>query len=155
MPICMECNYKFMFAESRKLEFVGGDSNMGLFGKKKDEFIKIKVENLIDWKEPNGEGCIVSDKITKEGYKVGYMYREQPDEGRPDSGWRFMAGNEDDEYMNNPNNHHIFAVNTICNYDKDIIPYLHSEIGSTYIRVDSNKMKIDDGTKPIFIEKQN
>ena len=96
---------------------------MGLFGKKKDEFIKIKVENLIDWKEPNGEGCIVSDKITKEGYKVGYMYREQPDEGRPDSGWRFMAGNEDDEYMNNPNNHHIFAVNTICNYDKDIIPY--------------------------------
>lgn len=128
---------------------------MGLFGKKKDEFIKIKVENLIDWKEPNGEGCIVSDKITKEGYKVGYMYREQPDEGRPDSGWRFMAANEDDEYMNNPNNHHIFAVNTICNYDKDIIPYLHSEIGSTYIRVDSNKMKIDDGTKPIFIEKQN
>ncbi len=128
---------------------------MGLFGKKKDEFIKIKVENLIDWKEPNGEGCIVSDKITKEEYKVGYMYREQPDEGRPDSGWRFMAGNEDDEYMNNPNNHHIFAVNTICNYDKDIIPYLHSEIGSTYIRVDSNKMKIDDGTKPIFIEKQN
>ena len=138
-----------------QLQFVGGDSNMGLFGKKKDEFIKIKVENLIDWKEPNGEGCIVSDKITKEGYKVGYMYREQPDEGRPDSGWRFMAGNEDDEYMNNPNNHHIFAVNTICNYDKDIIPYLHSEIGSTYIRVDSNKMKIDDGTKPIFIEKQN
>ena len=41
------------------------------------------------------------------------------------------------------------------NYDKDIIPYLHSEIGSTYIRVDGNKMKIDDGTKPIFIEKQN
>ena len=144
-----------MHRDMYKLEFVGGDSNMGLFGKKKDEFIKIKVENLIDWKEPNGEGCIVSDKITKEGYKVGYMYREQPDEGRPDSGWRFMAGNEDDEYMNNPNNHHIFAVNTICNYDKDIIPYLHSEIGSTYIRVDSNKMKIDDGTKPIFIEKQN
>ena len=149
------CGEKAWYTESDNSEFVGGDSNMGLFGKKKDEFIKIKVENLIDWKEPNGEGCIVSDKITKEGYKVGYMYREQPDEGRPDSGWRFMAGNEDDEYMNNPNNHHIFAVNTICNYDKDIIPYLHSEIGSTYIRVDSNKMKIDDGTKPIFIEKQN
>ena len=115
-----------------KSVFVGGDSNMGLFGKKKDEFIKIKVENLIDWKEPNGEGCIVSDKITKEGYKVGYMYREQPDEGRPDSGWRFMAGNEDDEYMNNPNNHHIFAVNTICNYDKDIIPYLHNQSKSSY-----------------------
>lgn len=128
---------------------------MRLFSKKKDAFIKIKIENLIDWKEPNGEGCIVSDKITKEGYKVGYMYREQPDEGIPDSGWRFMAGNEDNEYMNNPNNHHIFAVNTICNYDKDIIPYLHSEIGSAYIRTDSNKIEIDDGTKAIFAEKQN
>ena len=40
---------------------------MGLFHKKKDDFIKIKVESLIDWNEPNGEGCIVSDRITKEG----------------------------------------------------------------------------------------
>lgn len=39
---------------------------------------------------------MVSDKITKEGFEVGYMYREQPLEGWPDSGWRFMAGNEDD-----------------------------------------------------------
>lgn len=128
---------------------------MGLFNKKKDEFIKIKVENLIDWKEPNGEGCIVSDKITKEGFKVGYMYREKPDDNRPDSGWRFMAGNEDDEYMNNSNNHHIFAINTICNYDPDIIPYLKSEIGSTYIRVDNSKFEIDDGSKSIFVDKQN
>ena len=128
--------------------------DMGLFNKKKEDFIKVKVENLIDWNEPNGEGCMVSDKITKEGFKVGYMYREQPLEGWPDSGWRFMAGNEDDEYMNNTNNHHIFAINTICNYDKDIIPYLHSNIGSAYIRVDSNKFEIDDGNKAIFIEKQ-
>ena len=57
--------------------------------------------------------------------------------------------------MNNPNNHHIFAINTICNYDKDIIPYLFSDIGSTYIRVDNNKFEIDDGTKAIVVEKQN
>lgn len=129
---------------------------MGLFDKfkKKDNFIKIKVENLIEWNEPSGEGCMVSDKITKDGFKVGYMYREQPMEQNPDSGWRFMAGNEDNEYMNNPNNHHIFALNTICNYDKDIIPYLHSKIGSYYIRVDSNNFELDDGTKPICVEKQ-
>lgn len=130
---------------------------MGLINKKKSEFIKIKVEDLIEWNEPNGAGCMVSDRITKEGFKVGYMYREQPSEQNPDSGWRFMAGNEDDEYMNNtnnPNNHHIFAINTICNYDKDIIPYIHSKIGSCYIRVDSNKFEVDDGTKPICVEKQ-
>ena len=120
-----------------------------------NEFIKIDIKKLIEWNEPNGEGCIVSDKITKEGWKVGYMYREMPDEGKPDSGWRFMAGNEDEEYMDNPNNLHIFAINTICNYDSDIIPYLNSEIGSAYIRIDSNKFEIDTRTKPIFLEKQN
>ncbi len=127
---------------------------METFNKKKDEFIKIKVEKLIEWNEPNGEGCIVSDKITKEGFKVGYMYREQPSNDKPDSGWRFMAGNEDNEYMNNSDHHHIFAINTICNYDRNIIPYLKSKIGSAYIRVNSNKFEIDDGSKPIFVEKQ-
>ena len=91
---------------------------------KEQGFIEIPIENLIEWDEPNGEGCIVSDKITKEGYKVGYMLREEPTEGNPDSGWRFMAGNEDDEYMDNPDNHHVFALNTICNYDSDIIEKL-------------------------------
>lgn len=119
-----------------------------------DDFIKVKVERLMDWDEPNGEGCIVSDKITKEGFKVGYMYREKPLLGRPDSGWRFLAGNEDEEYMSNPSNHHAFAINTICNYDKDIIPYVKSEVGAAYIRVDSTKFEIDTGEKAIFIEKQ-
>lgn len=128
---------------------------MGLFSKKKDDFINIKVEKLIDWNEPNGEGCIVSDKITKDGFKVGYMYREKPDDNRPDSGWRFMAGNEDDKYINNSSNHHIFSINTICNYDSDIIPYLNSKIGSVYIRINHSNFEIDNGSKPIFIDKQN
>ncbi len=133
---------------------------MGLFSKKKktvkneNGFIDIEVKELIHWDEPNGEGCIVSDKITKDGYKVGYMVRETPDRERPDSGWRFMAGNEDDEYMNNIANHHVFAMNTICNYDPDIIPYLASDINSAFIRVDSHNFELDDGSKPIFVEKQ-
>ena len=121
----------------------------------KDGYIKIKVKELIKWNEPNGEGCLVSDKITKEGYKIGYMYREKPDDGRPDSGWRFMAGNESDEYNNNPDNTHVFAVNTICNYDPDIVPYIHSPIGSVYIRIDENNFELDDRSKPIYITKQN
>lgn len=87
--------------------------------KKKNDFLSINIENLIDWNEPNGEGCIVSDRITKEGFKVGYMYREAPDEDNPDSGWRFLAGNEDEAYMNESSNHSVFSINTICNYDRD------------------------------------
>lgn len=132
---------------------------MGLFPKNKDSnsngFIDIKIKKLIEWNEPNGDGCIVSNKITVEGFKVGYMYREKPEDNRPDSGWRFLAGNEDEEYMNNSNNHHIFAINTVCNYDTDIIPYIKSEIGSAYIRINNSEFEIDDGSKPIFIDKQN
>ena len=134
-----------LFKESKKNE---AEEN-------KNEYIKIEVKKLIDWNEPNKEGCIVSDKITKEGYKVGYMYRENPTSNMPDSGWRFLAGNEDASFMNAPKNHHVFAINTICNYDSDIIPYLNSNIGSAFIRVEGNKFIEDDGSKAIFIEKQN
>ena len=118
------------------------------------DFIKINVEELIKWDEPNGEGCMVSDKITKEGWKVGYMYREEAMDSNPDSGWRFFKGDEDEEYMNNPDNFHIFALNTICNYDRDIIPYLHSKIGSEFIRISSNEFELDNKDKKIYMEKQ-
>ena len=127
---------------------------MGLFKKKSKDFIKIEVKNLIDWHGGNGEGCFVSDMITKEGYKVGYMYREIPDDNVPDSGWRFFAGNEDEQYTNNPDNIHIFAINTVCNYDPDIIPYLSAEYGNAFIRTSNDSFNIDDRTQEIYISKQ-
>jgi hypothetical protein len=67
--------------------------------------------------------CLASDRITVDGQQVGYMYRENPDR-EDDSGWRFLAGDEDDEYMNDPHKVGIFDVNTIAHYDTDIIPFL-------------------------------
>ncbi len=78
-------------------------------------------------------GCFATDMITVEGRKVGYMYREKPDNDT-DSGWRFMAGNESEDYMNNPDNHSIYDVNTIANYDPDIIPLLDKPAGSAFER---------------------
>lgn len=126
---------------------------MGLFKKKNKDFIKIDIKNLIDWHGGNGEGCLVSDMITKEGYKIGYMYRKIPDDDVPDSGWRFFAGNEDEQYTDNPDNVHIFAINTICNYDPDIIPYLSAEYGNYFIRTFDNSFNVDDGTQEIYISK--
>ena len=62
------------------------------------------------------------------------MYREVPD-FREDSGWRFNAGDESDEYMDDPKNHAIYEVNTIANYDPAIIPHLDAPIGSEFERV--------------------
>jgi len=82
--------------------------------------------------------CIATDKITVEGYPVRFMYREEPD-NEVDSGWRFMSGFENDEYMDNPDNHEVYDVNTIANYDPSIIPFLNSEIGSVYEKADGNE----------------
>lgn len=90
------------------------------------------------------EGCIATDRITVDGCKVGFMHREEPyQNGNPDSGWRFMAGDEDEEYMNNPDNHSIYQVNTICNYDPEIIPFLSSEPGTAYIRDENDILILD------------
>jgi hypothetical protein len=78
-------------------------------------------------------GCIATDLITVDGRKVAFMYREEPDND-VDSGWRFMSGFESPEYMDNPANHGVYDVNTIANYDPDIIPLLGSPPGSTFER---------------------
>jgi hypothetical protein len=78
-------------------------------------------------------GCIATDMITVDGRKVAFMYREEPDND-VDSGWRFMSGFESDEYMDDAANHGAYDVNTIANYDPDIIPFLDSPPGSTFER---------------------
>jgi hypothetical protein len=78
-------------------------------------------------------GCIATDMITVDGRKVGFMYREEPSND-VDSGWRFMAGTKSQEYMDNADNHAIYDVNTIANYDPDIISFLDAPIGSAFER---------------------
>ena len=82
------------------------------------------MKNLLpDW--AGADGCIATNRITVEGCKVGYCYREEPDGGW-DSGWRFTAGDESEAYMDDPNNAGIYKLNTICNDDPDIIPLLNT-----------------------------
>lgn len=83
---------------------------------------------------PAMRGCFATDRITVDGALVGYMYREEPS-NEVDSGWRFFAGDETQEYVDNPDNTSIYEVNTICNYDAAIIPYLDAPFGSAFGRV--------------------
>lgn len=95
----------------------------------------------------------VSRKILDEGYKVGYMIREEPLNDN-DSGWQFMAGNEDDEYLNEHNNLSLLSINEINNLDSDIFKYLDCPVGSEFIRISSNDFEEDHKDKPIFIERR-
>lgn len=80
-------------------------------------------------------GCIATDRILVDGAKVGVMRRDEPI-NQVDSGWQFMAGDEDENYMDENSNHGIYDVNTIANYDPDIIPFLDAPTGSAFERDD-------------------
>ena len=79
-------------------------------------------------------GCLVSDRIVVDGKPVGYCYREAPAEGRPDSGWRFFAGDEDESYLSDASHTGIYHLNTLCNYDPEVLPLLNSPVGSAFGR---------------------
>ena len=92
----------------------------------------LKAEEIVDLARGHGS-CFATDMITVEGRKVGYMYREQPD-NEIDSGWRFFSGSETQEYLDQAENSAIYDVNTIANYDLDIIPLLDAPAGSSLER---------------------
>ncbi len=73
--------------------------------------------------------CTVSNTIAIDGSKVGFMYREEPD-NNDDSGWRFLSGTEHQNYIDNPNNSQEVEVNVVANLDPAIIPYLTSPFGT-------------------------
>ena len=105
-------------AALRKELYESAGRNRGYHVKAED------MKNLLpDW--AGADGCIATNRITVEGCKVGYCYREEPDGGW-DSGWRFTAGDESEAYMDDPNNAGIYKLNTICNDDPDIIPLLNT-----------------------------
>ena len=97
----------------------------------------IPVEDLKELYQGEGpQGCVASDRILVDGARVGYCCRVTPDAGDEtwDSGWRFIAGDESDAYMDDPDRSGIYALNTLCNYDPDIIPLLDSEPGTAWSR---------------------
>ena len=98
---------------------------------------KIKSGQFVELVPPMG-GCFATDKITVDGMKVGYMYREKSEESI-DSGWRFFSGTEDQDYVDNPENTMIYNVNTIANYDRAIISYLESPIGTELERIEGTE----------------
>ena len=83
--------------------------------------------------------CIASDRITVDGCPVGYMYREAPDSA-VDSGWRFLAGDESEEYLGDADRFELYDVNTIANHDEAIIEWLESPPGSAFGRGDDGRL---------------
>jgi hypothetical protein len=86
---------------------------------------------------PDLGGCFITDGVTVDGMKIGYMYREEPD--RPeDSGWRFFSGDESQDYIDDLSHTGVYAVNTAANYDPDIILYLDTPAPCAFEKVENS-----------------
>ncbi len=101
--------------------------------KKKEYFPTLDVKNLKTLVKSE-QGCFVSDRISIDGEKPCFVYREEPFKNFPDSGWRFFAGDESKEYMADRDKSNIFQLNVIANFDDSIIPLLDAEVNTAFIR---------------------
>ena len=96
---------------------------------------------------PSLGGCFATDHIVVESRPVGVMYREPPDH-EADSGWRFLSGEESDAEFDDPGQTAIYEVNTIANYDPDIIRFLSYPEGTRVERRDGKLVVVDGPKEP-------
>lgn len=75
--------------------------------------------------------CFVTNRILKGGEKVGYLYREDPDNER-DSGWRLMVGDESQDYIDDSGNISYVSLGAVLNMDDSIIHLLEFPSGSAF-----------------------
>jgi hypothetical protein len=75
--------------------------------------------------------CFVTKRVLEDGAPVGYLYREEPDNG-DDSGWRFTANDESDDYMNDSANVALVSVGAVLGVDDRFIGLLDSPAGSAF-----------------------
>lgn len=125
------------------------DEQLNEFKENKNNYNATRNKKLILYLK-----SFVSKKITEEGWKVGYMERrEQFNE--EDSGWFFLAGNENDEYMSDARNIELMSVGAVWQQlDSDIFKYIDMPMGTKLIRISSEAFEIDKNDKEIYMAKR-
>lgn len=97
----------------------------------------------------------VSKKITKEGWKVGYMERSEPMD-ETDSGWAFFAGDEGEDYVSDAGNFDVISVGAVCQQlDSDIFKYIDMPAGTRLIRISPDAFEADKNDKEIYMMKSS
>ena len=106
-----------------------------------------QIQDLVP--EPwNVQTGIATDRILCDGYRVSIMLREEA-LGATDSGWRFFAGDEPEEYISDGANFGNVSLNLIANYAPDIVPLLDAPVGSFFARNDDGELvQVSDEDNP-------
>lgn len=106
---------------------------------KLDDQVTFDASNIINTEHDDDDNlveryikrCFVTNRILTDGARVGYLYREAPDNER-DSGWRFTANDESDEYMEDSNNLAFVSIGAVLSKDDSFIHLLDSPEGSSF-----------------------
>jgi hypothetical protein len=69
----------------------------------------------------------VSNRVMRDGMRVGYLYREEPDRA-DDSGWRIFSGDETQAYADDAANFALYSASTVVELD----PSLRDVLGAAY-----------------------
>lgn len=85
--------------------------------------------------------CLVT-KAALEEERIGYMYRQKPETDFADCGWRFLTGDETEEYMKQPGNIVLCSFSDICNIAPRVRAYFYAGYGRQYVRTEEGWKEI-------------
>ncbi|SET88718.1 immunity protein Imm33 domain-containing protein [Thalassotalea agarivorans] len=73
-------------------------------------------ESESDIVEKYNPRCYVTSHVLKDGFPVGQLYREKPEENENNySGWTLFSGLENEEYLNNSENWNFVSLGAVLN----------------------------------------
>lgn len=87
-----------------------------------------------------------SNRVMLDKAPVGYIYREQPS-NENDSGWRVFAGDESQEYADNPDNFALYNASTLVELDPSLLQVLGADFPIAFERdsVTGEFIRIEEG----------
>lgn len=92
------------------------------------------------WFGDLSEMATVSARVATDGRPVAWLYREETD--RPnDSGWRMFAGDETQDYSDNPGNAIVVSIREVLKVSPDIEEVLDRPPGSAFERGTDGKFQ--------------
>jgi hypothetical protein len=65
-----------------------------------------------------------------------------------------MAGNEDDEFLEDYKNIELLSIASMCQLAPEIQEHIDNPVGAAFIRVDSERLEMDNNDREIYVEKQ-
>lgn len=82
----------------------------------------------------NTHYCYVSNQVAVAGRPIRFFYREMAD-SQEDSGWRFMSGYEDSDFLNSADNLTRYSLNAIANHEQTLVEHLSASINTAFEKI--------------------